>query len=52
MNHLHELKKQYVLGAITEAEYKKKDDWYIRLLLTMFYDGHITKEELYKRVTM
>lgn len=51
MNHLHELKKQYVLGVITETEYKKKEDRYIRFLLNLCYDGHITKEELYKRVT-
>lgn len=49
--YLHELKKQFALKQITEEEYKKKEEDYIRVLLNIYCDGHITKEELYKRVT-
>jgi len=49
--YLHELKKQFALKQITEEEYKKKEEEYIRVLLNIYCDGHITKEELYKRVT-
>ena len=51
MTTIKRLKKHYALGIITEAEYKKKVDWYISLLLDMYYDGIISKDELYKRVT-
>jgi len=45
------LKKHYALGIITEAEYKKREEWYIMVLLDMYCDGMISRDELYKRVT-
>lgn len=51
MTTIKRLKKQYALGIITEAEYKKKEEWYVRILLDMYYDGMISKDELYKHVT-
>lgn len=50
MNHIHELKKQYVLGAITEAEYNRKEDKYIRLLMNLYFREYITLEELKERI--
>ena len=49
--YLHELKKQFALKQITEEEYKKQEEKYIMFILNIYYDGHITKDELYKRVT-
>lgn len=51
MTTIKRLKKHYALGIITEAEYKKKADWYFMILLDMYQDGMISKDELYKRVT-
>jgi hypothetical protein len=47
---LHELKKQYALKQITEAEYKKLEKRYIMILIDMYCDGLITKEEIHKRM--
>lgn len=51
MKALHELKKQYALKQITEEEYKQKEERIILILLDMFHDGILSKEELYKRIT-
>jgi len=51
MTTIKRLKKHYALGIITEAEYKKKEEWYIMILLDMYCDGMISKDELYKRVS-
>ncbi len=50
MNTLHELKKQYALKQITEKEYKKKEDEYIRRLIHLYFREYITLEELKERV--
>ena len=51
MTTIKRLKKHYALGIITEAEYKKREEWYIMILLDMCCDGTITKDEVYKRMT-
>lgn len=48
---LHQPKKQYMLKQVSEAEYRKQEERYLLMLLKLFYDGHISKEEVYKRVT-
>lgn len=48
---LHELKRQYRLKQVSEAEYRKQEQRYMMMLLKLCYDGHISKEEVYKRVT-
>lgn len=48
---LHELKKQYMLKQVSESEYRKQEQRYMMILLKLCYDGHISKEEVYKRVT-
>lgn len=51
MTTIKRLKKHYALGIITEAEYKKKEEWFIMIMLDMYCDGMISKDELYERVT-
>lgn len=51
MTTIKRLKKHYALGIITEGEYKKKEEWYIRIMLDMYCDGTISKDELYRRVS-
>jgi hypothetical protein len=48
---LHELKRQYALKQVSESEYRKQEERYLLMLVKLCYDGHITKEEVYKRVT-
>lgn len=48
---LPELKKQYRLKQVSESEYRKQEERYLLMLLKLCYDGHISKEEVYKRVT-
>ena len=48
--YLHELKKQFDLKQITEEEYKKKEERLILLMIDMYCEGIINKEELYKRI--
>ena len=48
---LHQLRKQYMLKQVSEAEYRKQEERYLLMLLKLCYDGHISKEEVYKRVT-
>ena len=48
---LHELRKQYMLKQASESEYRKQEERYLLMLLKLCYDGHISKEEVYKRVT-
>lgn len=50
MKALHELKKQYALKQITLEEYKKKEERLILLMIDMYCEGIINKEELYKRI--
>ena len=50
MTSLHELKKQYALKQISEAEYKKREDEYIRRLVNLYFREYITFEELKKRI--
>ena len=50
MTTIKRLKKHYALGIITEGEYKKKDEWYIRIMLDMYADGEISKDEFFRRV--
>ena len=50
MTHLHELKKQYALKQITEAEYKKKEDECIRKLIHLYFREYITLDELKERI--
>lgn len=47
---LHELRRQYMLKQVSEAEYRKQEERYLLMMLKLCYDGHITKDELYKRV--
>lgn len=48
---LHELKRQYRQKQVSEDEYRKQEQRYMMMLLKLCYDGHISKEEVYKRVT-
>lgn len=48
---LHELRRQYMLKQVSEEEYRKQEQRYLKMLLKLCYDGHISKEEVYKRVT-
>lgn len=48
---LHELKRQYMLKQVSEEEYRRQEQRYMMMLLKLCYDGHISKEEVYKRVT-
>ena len=48
---LHELKRQYMLKQVSLEEYRKQEQRYIMMLLKLCYDGHISKEEVYQRVT-
>ena len=48
---LHELRRQYMLKQVSEAEYRKQEERYLLMLLKLCYDGHISKAEVYKRVT-
>lgn len=50
MNHIHELQKQYIIGRITEAEYKQKEDQYIRMMMNLYFRDFITLEELKERI--
>jgi len=50
MKTLHELKKQYATKQITEEEYKKREKRIIMILIDMYCDGLITKEEILKRI--
>ena len=51
MTTIKRLKKQYALGIITEGEYKKKEEWYIRIMLDMYSDGMLSKDEFFRRVS-
>lgn len=48
---LHELRRQYMLKQVSEEEYRRQEQRYMMMLLKLCYDGHISKEEVYKRVT-
>lgn len=48
---LHELRRQYMLKQVSEEEYRKQEQRYMTMLLKLCYDGHISKDEVYKRVT-
>lgn len=48
---LHELRRQYSLNQVSEKEYRRQEQRYMMMLLKLCYDGHISKEEVYKRVT-
>ena len=48
---LHELRRQYALKRVSEEEYRRQEQRYMLMLLKLCYDGHISKEEVYKRVT-
>lgn len=48
---LQQLRKQYLLNRVSEAEYRKQEERYLLMLLKLCYDGHISKDEVYKRVT-
>lgn len=50
MTSLHEIKKQYALKQITEAEYKRKEDEYIRKLINLYFRDFITLDELKERI--
>lgn len=50
MTALHELMNQYALKQITEEEYKKKEERFILLMIDMYCEGIINKEELHKRI--
>ena len=50
MTTIKRLKKQYALGIITEGEYKKKEEWYIRIMLDMYCDGMLSEDEFFKRI--
>lgn len=50
MKTLHELKKQYALKQITYEEYKKKEERFILLMINLYCEGIINKEELHKRI--
>lgn len=40
-----------MLKQVSEDEYRKQEQRYMMMLLKLCYDGHISKEEVYKRVT-
>ena len=48
---LHELRRQYSLKQVSEEEYRRQEQRYMMMLLKLCYDGHISNEEVYKRVT-
>lgn len=48
MSRLTKLKKQYMLKEITEEEYKKHLDVYLRRLFDLYCRDLITEEELRK----
>lgn len=48
---LHELRKQYKQKQVSEAEYRKQEERYLLMMLKLCYDGHISKEVVYKHVT-
>lgn len=50
MNALHELKKLYALKQITQEEYKRKEERFILLMIDLYCEGIINKEELHKRI--
>jgi hypothetical protein len=47
---LGRLEKMLLNGEITEEEYKEKKTVYIELLLELYINDIITKEELYEKL--
>lgn len=50
MNALGKLEQQLLSGEITEEEYKEKKAVYVELLLELYINDLITKDELYERL--
>ena len=50
MKALGMLEKMLMNGEITEEEYKEKKAVYVELLLELYINDLITKEELYERI--
>lgn len=50
MNALGKLEQQLLSGEITEEEYKEKKAVYVELLLELYINDLITKEQLYERL--
>lgn len=50
MNTLRELKKQYALKQISEAEYQQKKDDLLETLVHLYFREFITLEELKERI--
>lgn len=50
MNAIGRLEQQLLNGEITEEEYKEKKAVYVELLLELYINDLITKEELYERI--
>lgn len=48
MTTFKELKKNYLLKEITEEEYKKKEDMYLRRLFDLYCMDLLTEEEFRK----
>jgi hypothetical protein len=47
---LGELEKKLLAGEISEDEYKEKKTAYVELLLELYINDIITKEELYEKI--
>ena len=50
MNTLGRLEKMLMNGEITEEEYKEKKSVYVELLIELYINDFITKEELYEKL--
>jgi uncharacterized membrane protein len=50
MNVLGHLEKMLLAGEITEEEYKERKTAYIDIILEMYVNGLIDKEEMQKRI--
>ena len=50
MNTIGHLERMFLDGEITEEEYKERKTTYIDLILEMYMQGLIDKEEMQKRI--
>lgn len=50
MRYYQGLKRQLLMKEISEAEFKKKEDEYIRRLMHLYFREYITLEELKDRI--
>lgn len=50
MNSLGRLEKLLLKGVITEEEYRERKDQYVEIILELYIQGLIDKEEMQKRL--